>query len=74
MDKEVHDAHSRVLFAVGHRRTGKPWSSVMPNEQGDAKWHLASNARFSGAREQFDSETTGKAWSSVMPHKQGDAK
>jgi hypothetical protein len=45
----------------------------MPNEQGDAKWHLASNARFSGAREQFDSETTGKAWSSVMPHKQGDA-
>jgi hypothetical protein len=28
----------------------------MPNEQGDAKWHLAYNARFSGAREQFDSE------------------
>jgi hypothetical protein len=28
----------------------------MPNEQGDAKWHLASNACFLGAREQFDSE------------------
>jgi hypothetical protein len=28
----------------------------MPNEQGDAKWHLSSNARFSGDREQFDSE------------------
>jgi hypothetical protein len=28
----------------------------MPNKQGDAKWHLASNPRFSGDREQFDSE------------------
>jgi hypothetical protein len=54
--------------------TGKAWSSVMPNEQSDAKFHLASNARFLGAREQFDSEPLarhGPVWchmNRVMPN------
>jgi hypothetical protein len=46
----------------------------MPNEQGDAKWHLASNAWFSVAREQCDFKTLASQWSNVMPNEQGDAK